>query len=137
MALFEYKCTECGYLFEELVGKNASTTVECKKCGKQAEKQVSRFSSVVSGGADNETIDMKIGREANKRWQDYHDQRAKRHGDRKLESVDLPKDKDGKYMPIMGLGDKGKKKEYTGALQEHREKRIKRGQPQFSGPGEF
>lgn len=83
---------------------------------------------------------MMIGREADKRWQGYHDRQSKRHGDKHPQEIQLPVSKEGGYMPVMGLGnkvEKTKRVEYVDALQEHRRKRIARGQPQFSGPGEF
>jgi hypothetical protein len=43
-------------------------------------------------------------------------------------------------MPVMGLGDKvqkEKRQEYTTALQEHRQEREKKGQPQFTEAGAF
>jgi hypothetical protein len=101
---------------------------------------MSSFSPVIAGGSSVEPIDMTIGREADKRWQGYHDKQVKRRGGRQPETVNLPKDKNGKYMPIMGLGPKverEKRQEYSTALQEHREDRIRKGKPQFSEAGSF
>lgn len=140
MPIFEYKCKLCGYLFEELVRDGNDFNIPCKKCGSDSEKQVSQFSSSVNGGSSNETIDITIGREANKRWQRYYDRQSKRRGKKKLEEISLPKGQDGKYTPVMALGgkdDRTRRKDYVGALKDHRKSREKRGQPQFSGPGEF
>lgn len=140
MALFEYKCPNCGLRFEELINKgDESKIVKCKKCGFEAKRMISTFSSVVAGGSENESVDMKIGREANKRWQSYTDRQSKRRDPKKLQTINLPKI--GKsYQPVMSLGDKNdrmQRKEYVGALQEHRKKRKEKGISQFSGPGEF
>jgi putative FmdB family regulatory protein len=136
MPIYEFECKSCGYEFEELrTGKETGTVTTCKKCGKRAEKQISRFSSTIAGGTSNEPIDMTIGRAANQRWQQYHDRQSERRKDKTLENFDLPKAKDGKYMPVMALGgkeEKTKRNEFTTALQEHREERKKKGIPQFS-----
>lgn len=141
MPLFEYKCTDCGYKFEELRSNKEDTSqMQCRKCGGSAHKIMSTFSSVTSGGSTNETVDMKIGREANKRWQAIYDRQSKRRKSENLKTFSLPRNKDGKFMPVMGLGDKQEKSrrnEYVGALQEHRRKREAKGQPQFDGPGSF
>ena len=141
MPLFEYKCEGCGLRFEELVNrKDSKDSIECKKCGAEAKKVISRFSSVIPGGSSTEPVDMTIGREANKRWQSYHDRQSKRREPFKMQTFDLPRGKDGKSQPIMKMGDAGHVKqrtEFVGALQEHRQKRKEKGIPQFSGPGEF
>ena len=70
MPIYEYKCKTCGHLFEELVSsKEDKPTLPCRKCSNEAEKKMSTFASVVAGGSTNESPDMIIGREANKRWQ--------------------------------------------------------------------
>ena len=102
MPLFEYKCEKCGLKFEELIAQNREALiVACRSCGGEAIKQVSSFSSAVKGGTANETVDLSIGREANKRWQNYHDRQSKRHADKEIKKLDnLPKDKNGKYTPV-------------------------------------
>lgn len=141
MPLHEYKCSTCNFEFEELKKVNEDVeTSPCKKCGSPAKRKISLFSSVVSGGSPTESIDMTIGREAEKRWQVYGDRQSKRHKDKNIQVVDVPKTKTGEFMPVMGLGnqkDRETRKEYSTALQEHREQRIKRGQSQFQGMGDF
>jgi len=137
MPLREYKCTKCNYEFEELVKNN--DIVVCKKCKGDVELRVSAFSSVIEGGTSKEPVDMKIGREANKRWQMYHDRQSRRHKlvGRKPELMKLPK---GSLSPAMAVGttqDKEKRSEYSSALNEHRKNRIKKGQCQFSEAGPF
>jgi len=140
MPLFEYKCQKCGLRFEELRNNNEDTDqMPCIGCGGQANKLISTFSSVVSGSS-NESVDVKIGKEAEKRWQTIHNRQEKRRKSSDLQTLSLPKSNDGKYMPVMGLGgkeDRTKRTEYVGALQEHRKKRKEKGLPQFSGPGPF
>ena len=141
MSLFEYKCDSCGLKFEELKSpRENADVIPCRSCGGKALKQISPFAHSVAGGTTNEPVDMKIGREANKRWQRYHDNQSKRHGNAELKEISLPKAPDGKYMPVMGLGDKKQKEsrgEYVSALQEHRKQRQEKGIGQFSGQGAF
>ena len=141
MALYEYICEKCGLEFEELKSlKEKSDVTPCPSCKGVSNRQMSSFAPVVAGGTTVEPVDMTIGREANKRWQSYHDRQSKRHAGQELKSFDLPKAKDGKFMPVMAMGDKGTvkgRKDYVGALQSHRAKRIRKGQPQFSGAGSF
>lgn len=141
MPLYEYKCTKCNLRFEELKNsKENSDIMPCRKCGETSEKQMSSFAPVMAGGSSVEPVDMKIGREANKRWQKYHDNQSKRHEGKELKSFDLPKAKDGKYMPVMALGKKQdvkQRNEYVGALQKHRKERSEKGVAQFSDSGTF
>jgi len=141
MALYEYVCKSCGYQFEELkTQKEVDSLVLCKLCGAPADKKMSSFAAVVAGGTSNEPVDMSIGREANKRWQQYHDRQVHRRKGRTLAPITVPKDKNGKFMPVMALGgndDRVHRKEYSEALQGHREERMKKGRPQFSEPGPF
>ena len=141
MPIYEFRCTDCNLLFDVLVkqGEKAETQ-PCPSCTKASSRQMSTFAAVVSGGGSNETPDMSIGRTADKRWQAYHDRQTKRRGDKQLQPMGLPQSNDGKFMPVMALGgkeDRSKRTEYVGALQDHRKKRVEKGLPQFSGPGEF
>jgi len=141
MPVYEYECKSCGYEFEELIGfTEDDSKFTCKLCGNKVERKMSSFASVIAGGSSTEPVDKTIGREAEKRWQIHFDKQAKRRGDKTLTDVDLPKTKDGKFMPVMGLGDKvqkEKRQEYSTALQEHRQERIKKGQSQFTEKGAF
>ena len=50
MALYEYKCKECGEEFEEfrkMMEDSKKST--CPKCGKEADKQLSRTSFKLEG----------------------------------------------------------------------------------------
>jgi putative FmdB family regulatory protein len=141
MPLYEYSCGKCGLEFEELKSsRDQSDTTPCPNCKEASKRQMSSFAPVVAGGTVVEPVDMTIGREADKRWQNYHDRQSKRHNNQELKVFDLPKAKDGKYMPVMALGDKDTvrgRKNYVGALQSHRQERIRKGIQQFSGSGAF
>jgi len=139
--LREYICKTCGYEFDELVGVNKDDSeITCRICGGVVERKMSSFSAVVAGGTSNEPIDMRIGRDAENRWKALSERQAGRRGDKVPEPVSAPRDKDGKYIPMEVVGTKDereKRKEYSGALQEHRQERMKRGQGQFTDTGAF
>ena len=137
MPLYEFECESCGFEFEELSNRD-SDSIGCKKCGKAAKRQMSRFSSVVVGSS-NESVDVKIGKAANKRWEMHHERQNQRRKGKELKNLEVPK-VGKKYAPAMGLGTKEQRtqrKDYSVALQEHRKKREKRGQKQFSETGSF
>ena len=138
MPLYELICQECGFEFEELSNKTSVDTVKCRKCGEDTKKKMSSFSSVVVGSS-NESVDVKIGRAANKRWEMHHDRQEKRRAGKEIKKFEVPKI--GKeYAPAMALGTKEQRtqrKDYSVALQEHRKIREKRGQKQFSDTGSF
>lgn len=141
MALYEFECKRCNYEFEELINGKAEVEVKCKLCGGEVVKKMSSFAPVIEGGGSAESVDMMVGREADKRWQMHQETQEKRRADQKLKQFnDLPKAVDGKFMPVMALGDKKEKetrKEFSNSLQEHRQERLKRGQQQFEDSGSF
>lgn len=48
MPIFEYKCTQCGFINEVLVSSASAKAPVCPACGqKKTEKQFSSFSAVV------------------------------------------------------------------------------------------
>ena len=139
MPLYEYECKSCGYEFEELKNdKNDNHLTKCKKCECDAERKMSAFATIVEG-SPNESIDIKVGREAGKRWQMHRERQDKRRNfqsNQKLRNVKVPVDN----TPIMVLGNKeeqGKRGEFSTALQEHKKDRKKRGQEQFTETGPF
>ena len=139
MPLYEYKCEKCEFEFEELVGNSeGALVIKCRMCGASAKKKMSSFSSVVQGST-NESVDVKIGREADKRWQLYHERQSARRSGKNLEQINLPK-VNGHYKPVMSLGDKKdikKRNEYSETLQKHKQERERRGQKQFNETGSF
>jgi putative FmdB family regulatory protein len=139
--IYEYQCGTCGLKFEELMNtREGSEVIPCRSCGSNSSRIFSSFASAIAGGSGNESVDMRIGREANKRWQGYHDRQSKRRGNNELKNFDLPKTKDGKFMPVMGLGNKKEvadRHDYVGALQEHRKERAAKGLSQFAEKGAF
>ena len=133
MPLFEYKCSACGYEFEELVSRTQDSDVqECRKCNADAWKKVSVFSAT-RAGSTKETIDTRIGREAESRWQTIRDRQEKRRKGKVSQEISAGN-------PLMELGTKDEKKsrtEYVKTLQKHREERKRKGLSQFTESGAF
>ena len=136
MPLYEYKCGTCDYEFEELVSSSEDKVVQkCKKCGKEAKAKMSSFSAVVPGSS-NESIDSFIGKESNRRWGIHEDRKSERRQNKDFQDIKDPI----KGAPVMTLGNKDekvKRKEYSSALQGHRQDREKKGQSQFTEAGSF
>ncbi len=52
MPIFEYKCSQCGFVNEALVKSASAKPPACPKCGeKKVEKQFSTFAAVVKENA--------------------------------------------------------------------------------------
>ena len=53
MPLYEYKCTDCGHKFEELI-KNTSQKINCPVCkSEKVEKAFSVFAASTSSGSSS------------------------------------------------------------------------------------
>lgn len=154
MPMFEYKCSSCGHEFEELIqSKDKNKEQFCKLCGKGSKrKEIYLVSSSTTIDPRRDTvyspkeIDKVIGADTDKKWKGYDERWKKRYEDRQQKRwkgqqpapVNLPRDADGKFTPIMHLGDKKERevrKEFSTALQEHRAERKSKGLGQFDGPG--
>lgn len=154
MPLYEFKCLECEHEFEELIPyEKRDEKRACKICGGDSErKYASTFGihSDLNPKSDtivtDKEIDKVVGKAAEKRWEGYDEKwrsryearQKKRRKGKVPEIINMPKDTDGKYSPIMHLGDdkqRALRKEYSEALQEHRAKREKKGIPQFDSTG--
>ncbi len=54
MPIYEYKCKQCGNLFEELtLSANSNTSVKCPKCNGTSDRQVSSFAAISSNTGSN------------------------------------------------------------------------------------
>jgi putative FmdB family regulatory protein len=52
MPIYEYRCSRCSEVFEQLVLGRSADPVECPQCGsRKAEQLVSRFAAQTRGGA--------------------------------------------------------------------------------------
>lgn len=154
MPLYEFKCKDCGHEFEELIPfSDRDVSRACKSCGGNSERKVASLFGIHSDLnpksdtiVTNKEIDKVVGKASEKRWEGYDEKWKSRYETRQQrrrkgktpEQLNIPKDSDGKYSPIMHLGDskqRGLRKEYSKALQEHRAERKKKGIPQFESTG--
>lgn len=154
MPLYEYKCGGCGHELEVLTTyAERDAERKCPLCSKLVVRNAAstfgihselnpRKDTIVT----NKEIDKVVGKVSEQRWAGYDERwkaryksrQEKRWNGKTPEQVNIPKDKDGKYSPIMHLGDnkeRSLRKEYSEALQEHRSERKKKGIPQFDSPG--
>jgi putative FmdB family regulatory protein len=154
MPLYEFRCLSCSHEFEELTSyDDRDNKVKCKLCGGNAvRKPASTFGvhSSLTPGKDtivtNKEIDKVVGKAAEQRWAGYDEKWKSRYAARQQrrwkgktpETLNIPKDLDGKYSPVMHLGDnkeRALRREFSDALKEHRAEREKKGLPQFDSSG--
>lgn len=82
MPLIEFHCGTCDLIFERLIrGGKKTDTYKCK-CGAEAKRRLSKFGVSVEGPGfrktDNASIDMVVGKDAEKRWEYYKGRRAEK-----------------------------------------------------------
>jgi len=167
MPIYKYVCGDCSLKFEEIVDFNKSNDVNCPACKSGAQRQFPDSISVKSTLdpkrdtiVSPKEIDQVVGADADKKRQviedrvknktrpkfgfdeKYHEQysarQAKRRNGLEPKEIAIPKDADGKYTPIMHLGDEREKKirgEFVEALGEHRANRKAQGLSQFDDSG--
>lgn len=154
MPLYTYKCTICGHEFDEIIKYEKRDEFQpCKLCGEKSERKVATpfgISTKLDPKKDTiysrKEIDKVVGSDSDRKWQGYDERWRKRYqdrqksrwGDKDPQKIEIPKDSDGKYSPIMHLGDKKARtlrKDFSEALKEHRAERKRKGLGQFDGPG--
>lgn len=54
MPLFEYECSDCGYVFEKLVLARSAEPPECPKCGRDEVEQL--FSAFATAGKGSGSV---------------------------------------------------------------------------------
>lgn len=154
MPLYEFKCIACGHEFEELTKyEDRDDNKPCRICGgNSARKQASTFGihSDLDPKRDtivtNKEIDKVVGKASEQSWSGYDERWKKRYEEKQQkrwngktpEPLNIPKDPDGKYSPVMHLGDnkeRAVRKEFSEALKEHRAERESKGISQFDTQG--
>lgn len=149
MPLYVFKCDECTLEFEQLLPYDDRDEPQvCPNCNSEApRKQVTSFgiSSKLDPKKDTihtpKEIDKVVGAAAEKSWEGYNEKWKGKYEERRAARWKGKKTKEvmvDSPSPVMELGSKKEKdirKEATEALQEHRAERVKKGIPQFDGPG--
>lgn len=81
MAIREYKCKSCGLMMEEILPINSTppASMTCKRCGEQAEfKSIPSSVGLLTENFSEQKVDVAIGKDAARRWQDISDRQAVR-----------------------------------------------------------
>jgi putative FmdB family regulatory protein len=158
MPLYRYLCNDCKLEFEEIKKyEDRDTKLECPGCTCSDTSRVLAVSFGIGTTLDPKRdtiyspkeIDKVVGTESDKKWEGYDQRWKKRYEETRKKrweksgatpvDLNIPKDKDGKYSPIMHLGDKNERefrKDYSDSLKEHRVEREKKGLGQFDGMGD-
>jgi len=154
MPMYTYQCDQCGFVFEDLVSfDEKDTDITCSLCaGKAVRNAVETFGIHTTLNSRTDTIyspkeiDKVVGAESERKWAGYDErwrkkyeaQQQARWKGKQPTPVNIPKDADGKYSPLMHLGDpkeRDVRKGFSKVLQEHRADRKSKGLDQFDGPG--
>ncbi len=81
MAIREYKCSSCGVMIEKIIPtvQTPQQIIPCSKCGADAEFQpIPSSVGLLTENFAEQKIDITIGKDANRRWQDISDRNALR-----------------------------------------------------------
>ena len=81
MAIREYKCPSCGLMMERIlpISDTPPSIAKCKRCGTDAEFQAIPSSfGLLTENFSEQKVDIAIGKDANRRWQDLNDRQALR-----------------------------------------------------------
>lgn len=73
MAIREYKCPSCGVLSERIVptSQTPDATIPCPKCGEaSAFRPIPSSIGLLTDSFQEQKIDVAIGKDADRRWQD-------------------------------------------------------------------
>lgn len=100
MPLLEFSCSKCLLLFEARVKRGHGDTHPCKQCGSEAQRKlVVRTAATSSSKKElNPNLDRVIGRDAQKRWEEYKVRlEAKQSLAKSNPNSTVVKDKDGSY----------------------------------------
>jgi putative FmdB family regulatory protein len=154
MPIYTYTCKKCGFVFEELVSyEKRDSGIPCTLCKEESERKAAEefgIKTTLNPNTDTvysaKEIDKVVGQKSEEKWEGYDARWKQRYKDRQEKRwkgaapapVNIPKDQDGKYTPLMHLGDskqRSLRNEFSEALQTHREERKKKGLTQFDGPG--
>jgi putative FmdB family regulatory protein len=88
MPTYDYQCQECGTYHEIICSiSSREDEVECPRCHGVAEQVILSAPGVMTGNMSNQTQDVAIGRDADRRWNGIHDRKAMRDKARKESGV--------------------------------------------------
>lgn len=76
MAIREYKCPECGVMVEKILPTSTTPnpTIPCPRCGKDANfLSIPTSIGILTDNFQEQKVDIAIGKDADRRWQDISD----------------------------------------------------------------
>lgn len=149
MPRYDFKCPECGLVFDKFIRNREVNSLDCIDCGSDAPRSNIAAVGFVFGngkttgntGVDSldSNIDKAIGRDADKRWEAIKDRRTMKRGVQRDNGgegkVPLRRNPStGEYEPMKG-GDVSRfqnlHSEYTTMYEEHKKKRKEEGVSKF------
>lgn len=81
MAIREYVCPNCDLHFEKLIPtqETPASLMECPRCGHMAQfQEIPSSVGISTTNFSERTIDVAIGADAERRWEDIHQRQAQR-----------------------------------------------------------
>lgn len=103
MPIYEFLCPKCGLKFERYYSKVSDNQKEvCPNCETSSEKVISAPSFKIGEPTSiPKDIDLKVGKDAEKRWMAYEDRNKQKENIRKATGTHrISKDADGSYIPL-------------------------------------
>jgi len=115
MPVYSFKCPKCALVFEKALKVNFEGATPCPSCSENCQKLPPQnvMGKMAEPTSIPKEIDLKIGKDADERWEDYEEKRQVKEKIRKESNTPwLSKDLDGDYVPLSVTKDG---KEVTGA----------------------
>lgn len=108
MPIYTFKCQKCSLRFEKVQKPNNTEDVLCPDCSGISEKLpptnvAGKIGEVTSMPKD---IDLKVGADADKKWEEYEEKKSIKEKIRKETSSEwISRDLDGGYSPLSVVKD--------------------------------
>lgn len=108
MPIYTFNCSNCTLTFEKSLRVSDGDEIKCPTCSNIAKKLppknvVGRMAEVKSLPKD---VDLKVGADADKRWEEYEEKKSVKEKIRKETKSDwLSRDLDGGYSPLTVVKD--------------------------------
>lgn len=85
MPIYEFRCSECSYEFEDLLPLN-SQNPNCPKCDSLTEKKMSHVLGIIND-SPNRLMDCIIGQDSERRWKAVEQRKKMRDEQKKAKSL--------------------------------------------------
>lgn len=149
MPTYDFKCSDCGLVFDKFVRDRDTSSFTCLDCGSEASRsEVSPINFVFGNGkvvgntgvdSLDSSIDKAVGRDAEKRWEAVKDRSSRKRSIQRDNGgegkVPLFKNSNtGEYEPMKSENVSRFQKlhgEYASIYEDHKKKREKNGVSKF------